>query len=76
MIQNYFFGKSLGHLLTKEKILNSAKRKLIVNTIVDFMVEIYGADVAYTQKVVVAQAAVIEFPGLAYEDGNSTVNII
>lgn len=76
MIQNYFFGKSLGHLLTKEKVLNAAKRKHIVNAIVDFMIEIYGTDVTYTQKVVIAQAAVIEFPGLEYAAGNSTVIFI
>lgn len=73
MIQNYFFGKSLGHLLTKEKLIVPEKRRLIVNTIVDFMLEIFGADLTYTQKVVTAQAAVIEFPGLEFKDGSPTV---
>lgn len=73
MIQNYFFGKSLGHLLTKEKLIVLEKRKLIVNTIVDFMLEIFGAELTYTQKVVTAQAVVIEFPGLEFKDGNPTV---
>lgn len=74
MIENYFFAKSLGNLLTKDKLLPIEKRKDIVNTIVDFMLEFFGADLTYAQKLVTAQAAVIEFPGLEFTNGNPTVN--
>lgn len=75
MLQNYFLGKSLGHLLTKDRILPVEKRRNIVNTIVDFMLEIYGNEHTYAQKAITAQAAVIEFPGLEFSGGNPTVKI-
>lgn len=73
MIENHFFSKSLGHLLTKERLLTPEKRKTIVNTIVDFILEIFSVDVTYAQKVVTSQAAIIVFPGLEFRDGNPTV---
>lgn len=73
MLQNYFFGKSLGHLLTKEKLLPTDKRRSIVNTIVDFMFEIFGDEPTYTQKLVTAQAAIIEFPGLEFNGEDKMV---
>lgn len=73
MLQNYFLGKSLAHLLTKEKIIPAEKRRSIVNTIVDFMLETFGNELTYAQKIVTAQSAVIEFPGLEFTDGNPTV---
>lgn len=73
MLQNYFLSKSLGHLLTKDNLIPNEKRKQIVNTIVDFMLEIFGTDLTYAQKVITAQATVIEFPGLEFKDGNPTV---
>lgn len=73
MIRNYFLGKSLAHLLTKEKLISREKRKQIVNTVVDFMLEIFGYELTYAQKIVTAQATVIEFPGLEFKDGDPTV---
>lgn len=73
MLQNYFLSKSLGHLLTKDSLIPNERRKQIVNTIVDFMLEIFGHDLTYAQKVITAQAAVIEFPSLEFKEGNSTV---
>lgn len=73
MLQNYFLGKSLANLLTKEKIIPSEKRKKIVSTIVDFILEIFGTEVTYAEKMITAQAAVFEFPGLEFKGGNPTV---
>lgn len=76
MLQNYFLGKNLGNLLTKEPLIPTEKRKKIINTIVEFMLETFGNELNYSLKIVVAQAAVIEFPGLEFKDGNPTVNIL
>lgn len=76
MLQNYFLSKSLAHLITKDRLLPPEKRKNIVNTIVDFMLEIFGTELTYAQKIVTAQAAIIEFPGLEFKDGNPTVKLL
>lgn len=73
MLRNYFFAKSLAHLLTKDRLLLPEKRKNIVNTIVDFMLEIFGTELTHAQKIVTAQAAIAEFPGLEFTEGNPTV---
>lgn len=54
MLQNYFLSKSLAHLLTKDRLLPNEKRRNIVNTIVDFMLEIYDTELTYAQKAVTA----------------------
>lgn len=70
MLHNYFLSKSLENLLTKDQNLPTDKRRSIVNAIVDFMLEIFGYQLTYAQKVVTAQAAVIEFPGLEFKNGS------
>lgn len=74
MLQSYFFDKNAGHLLTKNNLLRPAQRKAIVNTIVDFMLEVFGNEPTNVQKILTAQAAIIEFPGLKFTEGEGNVS--
>lgn len=75
MIENYFWEKGAEKFLIFERNLTFNQRANIVNTIVDFLIESYGTDSTSVQKAVVAVAAVNLFPGLEFQDGESTVSI-
>lgn len=75
MIENYFWEKGAEKCLIFERNLTFNQRANIVNTIVDFLIESYGTDSTSVQKAVVAVAAVNLFPGLEFQDGESTVSI-
>lgn len=76
MLRSYFFDKSVEHFLTKNKVLTKEQRNSIVNTIVDFILEVFGNEPTHTQKALTAQAAIIEFPGLEFNGGDATVSIL
>lgn len=63
MIENYFWQKNLGDLLSlkKEKILNDKQRRKIIGLIVDFMIESYGLDITLLERCVTAFATVTLF---------------
>lgn len=75
MIENYFWEKGAEKFLVNDKTLTYTQRTNIVNTIVDFLIESYGIDATMVQKTIVAVAAVALFPGLEFQDGESTVSI-
>lgn len=75
MIENYFWEKGADKFLLKERNLTFNQRTNIVNTIVDFLVECYGVDATVVQRAMVAVAAVALFPGLEFQDGESTVSM-
>lgn len=76
MLRSYFFDKNVEHLLTKNKLLSKEQRNSIVNIIVDFILEVFGNEATHTQKVLTAQAAIIEFPGLEFKEGDGTVRVL
>lgn len=76
MLQTYFHDKNVSHLLTKNKLLSVEQRKAIVNMIVDFILEVFGYEPTYVQKIITAQAAIVEFPGLEFVGGEGTVSIL
>lgn len=73
MIENYFWAKNKEQYLTKELRLTNSQRINIVNTLVDFLVEIFGINATTVQKTITAVAAIVLFPGLEFKDGESTV---
>lgn len=75
MIENYFWEKGAEKFLSTDRSLTFSQRTNIVNTIVDFLIESYGVDATSVQKTVVAVAAVALFPGLEFQDGESTVSM-
>lgn len=78
MIENYFWQKNLGDLLSlkKEKILNDKQRRKIIGLIVDFMIESYGLDITLLERCVTAFATVTLFPALKYKDSkDGTVSL-
>lgn len=75
MLRTYFFDRNFAHLLTKNKLLPVEQRKKIVNVIVDFILESFGMEPTFVQKVITAQAAIVEFPGLEFTEGEGTVSI-
>lgn len=75
MLENYFWEKDAEKFLIKERKLTFSQRTNIINTIVDFLIESYGADATTVQRTIVAVAAVALFPGLEFLDGESTVSM-
>lgn len=75
MLESYFWEKNRGCLITKNRNFTSHQRIEIVNTIVDFLLEIF-VNPSVVQKTLTAQAAVIAFPRLEFTAGEATVSEI
>lgn len=78
MIENYFWRKNAGDLLSlknKQNMVKTQRRKIIILA-VDYMIECYSIDVSFLQKCITAFALVTLFPSLKYKGSkDGTVSI-
>ncbi|XP_055308751.1 uncharacterized protein LOC129572737, partial [Sitodiplosis mosellana] len=72
MLESYFWAKNAEKLLVKDSKLSFNQRTSIVNTIVDYMIETFGVEVSSVQKILVAAATIVLFPGLKFALGDGT----
>lgn len=78
MIENYFWKKNAGSLLSfknKSNIEQTTRNKIIA-LVVDFLFDTYGEDLTLLEKCVTAFATVTLFPALKYKGSrDGTVSI-
>lgn len=70
MLENYFWQKNAGNLLSlksKQTIEDSKQKREIINLVVDYMLESFGTDISIFQKCMTAFATVTLFPALKYK---------
>lgn len=70
MLENYFWHKNAGNLLSfknKQTIDDSKQKRDIIHLVVDFMLESFGTDISLFQKCMTAFATVTLFPALKYK---------
>lgn len=78
MIENYFWQKNAGNLLSlkNKQNIDQTQRRKIIKLVVDYMVECYSLDVSFLQKCITAFALVTLFPALKYKGSkDGTVSI-
>lgn len=75
MLENYFIQKNLEHLLSfkNAESVDKPTQRLLVNTIVDFMVATFGdaKEVTLGRRQMTARSTIILFPFLKYKDSKS-----